>query len=185
MIKRVAVFCGSGSGTKIRFKETAYALGRSLAEHGLELVYGGSRTGLMGALSDGVIDNKGEAIGVLPGFLKDREVAHPRLSRLILVEDMHQRKAKMHELADAFIILPGGLGTLEECFEILTWSQLDIHNKPVVLLSIDNFYDPLLTLMDHIADHGFIKDPSSLFSVFHCVEETIKHIKDSDQIARI
>lgn len=180
MKKRVSVFCGSGFGTKNRFKETAYTLGRSLAEHGLGLVYGGSCTGLMGALADGAIDNKGEAIGVLPGFLSDREVAHLRLSQLILVEDMHQRKAKMHELASAFIILPGGLGTLEECLEVLTWSQLGLHHKPVVLLNIDNFYDPLLMLVEHIADHGFIKDPTSLFYVFHSVEETMKHIKGSN-----
>jgi uncharacterized protein (TIGR00730 family) len=179
MINRIAVFCGSGPGSKKIFKEKAYELGRSLAENRFELIYGGSGTGLMGMVADGVIKNKGKAIGVLPHFLKDREVAHPNLNQLILVEDMHQRKAKMNELADAFVVLPGGLGTMEEYFEVLTWSQLALHNKPIVLLNIDGFYNHLLLLIENISCHGFIKDHTMpLFFVFDNIKEAIHCIKE-------
>lgn len=180
MINRIAVFCGSGFGSKKIFTDRAYELGRLLAQNHFGLVYGGSGTGLMGVVANGVIENKGEAIGVLPHFLKDREVAHPNLSQLILVADMHQRKAKMNELADAFVVLPGGLGTLEECFEILTWSQLGLHNKPVILLNLDGFYNPLLLLIENLNNHGFIKyHDIPFFYVFDNIKEAIARIKNT------
>lgn len=156
-MKRIAVFCGSGFGTEPIFKEAAYDLGALLSQKGFGLVYGGSATGLMGVLADGVLENQGEVIGVLPGFLQKKEVAHIRLIQLILVDDMHQRKAKMNKLADGFIVLPGGLGTLEELFEMLTWSQLGLHQKQIVLLNISGYYDPLLSLLQNLKDFGFLK----------------------------
>lgn len=162
MKKKIAVFCGSGFGSKPIFKETAYALGTLLSQKGIGLVYGGSATGLMGVLADGVLENQGEVIGVLPGFLKEKEVAHAKLTKLILVDDMHQRKAKMNELADGFIVLPGGLGTLEEFFEILTWSQLGLHKKRIVLFNVEGYYDPLLALLQNLEDFGFFKSRNKL-----------------------
>jgi uncharacterized protein (TIGR00730 family) len=157
MKKKIAVFCGSNFGTEQIFKESAYDLGKLLSQKEYSLIYGGSSTGLMGVLADGVIENNGEVIGILPRFLQEKEVAHTKLTQLILVEDMHQRKAKMNELADGFVVLPGGLGTLEELFEILTWSQLGLHQKRIVLLNIKGYYDPLLSLLQNLEDHGFLK----------------------------
>lgn len=162
MKKKITVFCGSSFGTEVIFKETAHSLGALLSQKGYGLVYGGSATGLMGVLADGVLKNRGEVIGVLPRFLEEKEVAHAKLTKLILVDDMHQRKAKMNELADGFIILPGGLGTLEELFEILTWSQLGLHQKRIVLLNIGGYYDPLLTLLQNLEDFGFLKSRNQL-----------------------
>lgn len=156
MINRIAVFCGSGFGSKPTFREAAYELGSLLSQKEFGLVYGGSATGLMGALAEGVIDNGGEVIGVLPRFLKEREVAHSGLSELIMVEDMHERKAKMNSLADGFITLPGGLGTLEELFEILTWSQLGLHHKQIIVLNIGGYYNPLLALLQNLEEMGFL-----------------------------
>lgn len=170
MKKKIAVFCGSSIGTEAIFKETAHALGALLSKKGLGLVYGGSSTGLMGVLADGVLENGGEVIGVLPRFLEEKEVAHTKLTKLILVDDMHQRKAKMNELADGFIVLPGGLGTLEELFEILTWSQLGLHKKRIILLNIGGYYDPLLTLLQNLEDFGFFKSRNKL-AFFVCDSE--------------
>lgn len=162
MKKNIAVFCGSNLGTEQIFKESAYDLGKLLSEKGYSLIYGGSSTGLMGILADGVIENQGEVIGVLPRFLQEKEVAHTKLTQLILVDDMHQRKAKMNELADGFIVLPGGLGTLEELFEMLTWSQLGLHQKRIVLLNINSYYDSLLSLLQNLEDYGFLKSSYKL-----------------------
>jgi uncharacterized protein (TIGR00730 family) len=157
IMKSIAVFCGSGFGTEPIFRETAYNLGALLSQKGFSLVYGGSATGLMGVLADGALENQGEVIGVLPRFLQKKEVAHTRLTQLILVDDMHQRKAKMNKLADGFIVLPGGLGTLEELFEMLTWSQLGLHQKQIVLLNIGGYYDPLLSMLQNLEHFGFLK----------------------------
>jgi len=157
MLNRIAVFCGSGFGSKSIFREAAYELGSLLSQKGFGLVYGGSATGLMGALADGVIKSGGEVIGVLPRFLKEKEVAHSGLSELIMVEDMHERKAKMNFLANGFMALPGGLGTLEELFEMLTWSQLGLHEKQIIILNIDGFYNALLALLQNLEDMGFLK----------------------------
>lgn len=156
-MKRIAVFCGSSFGTDDIYKSQAQLLGKTLARQDIELVYGGASVGLMGAVADGVLSEGGKAIGVLPNFLKSREVAHNELTELILVDSMHERKAKMHELSDGVIALPGGLGTLEEFFEMLTWAQLGLHKKPMAVLNTDGFYDPLNVLVQSMVDKGFLK----------------------------
>lgn len=156
-MKRITVFCGSSFGTDNIYKLQATLLGQSLAKRNIELVYGGANVGLMGAVADGALKSGGRVIGVLPGFLKDKEIAHEQLTELIMVESMHERKSKMNELCDGVIALPGGYGTLEEFFEMLTWGQLGLHKKPVAILNIDGFYDPLIKLVQIMVDKGFLK----------------------------
>ena len=158
MLRRVTVFCGSSSGFDEIFVKQAYMLGQTLAARDIGVVYGGANVGLMGSLAQGVLSNKGKIIGVLPGFLKEKEIAHPNLTELILVESMHERKKKMNELADGIIALPGGFGTLEEFFEMLTWAQLGLHKKPIGILNIGEFYIKLVELMQHMVDTGFLKE---------------------------
>lgn len=157
-MKRIAVFCGSSWGSEKVFEEQALLLGKTLALQGTGLVYGGAKIGLMGVVADGVLQNGGEAIGVLPHFLSSKEIAHENLTELILVDSMHERKTKMHDLCDGIIALPGGFGTLEELFEILTWGQLGLHKKPMGILNINGFYDDLLGFVQNMLDKGFIKD---------------------------
>lgn len=156
-LKRITVFCGSSAGTDRQYQEQAYLLGKMLASRHIGLVYGGAKIGLMGAVASGVLENGGDAIGVLPHHLKSREVAHDNLTQLILVDTMHQRKAIMDELSDGVIALPGGFGTLEELFEMLTWAQLGLHKKPIALLNISGFYNELLALLQKMVDQGFLK----------------------------
>ncbi|RYG54531.1 MAG: TIGR00730 family Rossman fold protein [Chitinophagaceae bacterium] len=156
-MKRVTVFCGSSSGIDRVFEEQAYALGKALAERNIGLVYGGASIGLMGAVANGVLDGGGEVIGVLPDFLQKKEIAHAGLTELIIVETMHERKTKMNELSDGVITLPGGFGTMEEFFEMLTWAQLGLHGKPVGLLNVNGFYDELLSLVHTMVNKGFLK----------------------------
>lgn len=156
-MKRMCVYCGSSSGHNPRLAEAADRFGRLMAERGLGLVYGGGCTGLMGRVADAVLQAGGEVIGVMPGHMLEREVGHRGLTRLIEVPDMHTRKRTMAELADAFVALPGGIGTLEELFEIFTWRQLDLHAKPVGLLNTDGFYDYLLSFLNHIVESGFLR----------------------------
>ena len=156
-MKRISVFCGSSFGTEKIYEQEAYNLGKTLAEQNIELVYGGANVGLMGAVANGVLDNNGKAIGVLPTFLQKVEIGHDNLTELILVETMHQRKTKMDELSDGIITLPGGFGTLEEFFEMLTWAQLGLHKKPVAILNTNGFYDELLSLIQKMVDNGFLK----------------------------
>jgi len=157
-MKRIAVFCGSSTGASPMYLEGAAELGKELAKRDLELVYGGSCVGLMGAVADAVLENGGKAIGVLPNFLAEKEIAHKGLSELIVVDSMHERKAKMADLADGFITLPGGAGTLEEFFEIYTWAQLGLHQKPCGILNTNNYYDPLIRLIHHMADAAFLQE---------------------------
>ncbi|MDV3755667.1 LOG family protein [Elizabethkingia anophelis] len=156
-IKRITVFCGSSFGTESVYEEQAYELGKILAQNTIGLVYGGANVGLMGAVADGVIENGGEAIGVLPHFLEGKEIAHENLTELILVDTMHERKAKMNELSDGVITLPGGFGTLEELFEMITWAQLGLHQKPIGILNINGFYDELLAFVQTMVNKGFLK----------------------------
>lgn len=157
-MKRIAVFCGSSAGASPVYTEEAVALGKELARREMELVYGGSCIGLMGAIADSMVESGGKVIGVLPDFLQEKEIAHPALSELIVVKSMHERKAKMTELADGFITLPGGAGTMEEFFEIFTWAQLGLHKKPLGILNINHYYDPLVGLINHMADAEFLQD---------------------------
>jgi uncharacterized protein (TIGR00730 family) len=152
----VCVFCGSSKGIDRAYTEAARSLGRTLAEANVRLIFGGGHVGLMGVLSNAALEAGGEVIGVIPGFLVERELAHSGLNDLRIVGSMHERKALMSELCDGFITLPGGTGTLEEFFEILTWAQLGEHEKPCGLLNVAGYYDPLLAVFDHMLDKGFL-----------------------------
>ncbi len=156
-MKRVCVFAGSSSGTKREYREAAEDLGRVLVSRGIDLVYGGGNVGLMGVLADTMIASGGHVTGVIPGALVAREVGHAGLPDLRVVGSMHERKALMADLADGFIALPGGWGTLDELFEILTWGQLGLHGKPVGLLNAGGYFDPLLTFLAHTVDEGFVR----------------------------
>ena len=153
---RICVYLGSREGNSPAFRQATNTLGRTLAERGHTLVYGGARIGLMGELANAALNAGGEAIGVMPDHLVEREQAHFGLSELIRVRNMHERKATMAANADAFIALPGGIGTFEELFEIWTWGYLGLHEKPMGLLNIDEFYSPLLTFLDSTVNHGFL-----------------------------
>ncbi|CAD0007717.1 LOG family protein [Flavobacterium salmonis] len=157
-MKRITVFCGSSFGTEEIYKEQAALLGETLAKQNIELVYGGANVGLMGAVADAVLNNGGKAIGVLPNFLRSKEIAHLGLTELILVESMHERKTKMNDLCDGVIALPGGFGTLEELFEMITWAQLGLHKKPIAILNINGFYDSLIQLTEVMVSKGLLKD---------------------------
>lgn len=156
MMETLCVFCGSASGSRPAYKEVASQLGRLLAERKIRLVYGGGKVGMMGAVADAALAAGGEVIGVIPGALVDRELAHHGVNELIVVESMHQRKAKMAELSDAFLALPGGFGTLEELFEVVTWAQLGFHSKPCGLLNVEGFFDALLAMLDHANNEAFL-----------------------------
>ncbi|WP_406844120.1 TIGR00730 family Rossman fold protein [Flavobacterium soyae] len=157
-MKRITVFCGSSFGTEEIYKEQAELLGKILAKQNIALVYGGANVGLMGAVADGALSENGTVIGVLPNFLRSKEIAHLGLTELILVESMHERKTKMNDLCDGVIALPGGFGTLEELFEMLTWAQLGLHKKPIAILNINGFYDSLLELLQTMSKKGLLKE---------------------------
>ena len=157
-MKYISVFCGSAEGKEKIYVEQAFGLGKAIAERNYGLIYGGAHVGLMGAVADGALDNGGEVIGVLPKFLAEKELAHPQLKKNYIVETMHERKAKMNELSDAVIALPGGFGTLEELFEMLTWGQLSLHKKPIGLLNTLGYYDLLVTFIDKMVDSYFLKE---------------------------
>lgn len=157
-MKRITVFCGSSLGKEQVFEEQAYMLGKTMAQKGIGLVYGGAKVGLMGLIANGALDNNGEVIGVLPSFLQGKEIAHEKLTELIIVETMHERKTKMNELCDGVIALPGGFGTLEELFEMLTWAQLGLHKKPIGILNVNGFYDSLLQFCNTMVENGFLKE---------------------------
>ncbi|RZK33860.1 MAG: TIGR00730 family Rossman fold protein, partial [Hymenobacter sp.] len=156
-MKSIAVYCGSSSGNKEEYTQQAQAMGRELARRGSTLVYGGGCVGLMGTIADAVLAEGGRVIGVIPGFLADKELAHKGCTELHVVETMHQRKLLMADLADGFVAMPGGFGTLEELFEVLTWGQLGLHGKPVGLLNTLGFYDALLALLGHMSAEAFLR----------------------------
>src|SRR5436190_5797914 len=156
-IKSICVYCASGPGTVPAFMEAAASLGRVLADNGIRLVYGGGSVGLMGALAESVLDHGGAVTGVIPDFLVNREHMLVRVQERIVTRDMHERKRVMFERADAFVALPGGIGTLEELVEQLTWAQLGRHKKPILILNIDRFWDPLCALIDHMKKLDFIR----------------------------
>ena len=154
---RIAVFCGSSSGRRPEFLQAATHLGQLLAQQGIGIVYGGASVGLMGAVATAAREAGGEVIGVLPQSLMDRELAHTDLSELHIVGSMHERKATMSDLADAFLALPGGIGTFEELFEVWTWGVLGYHRKPCGLLNINGFYDGLISFLDHVVEDEFLR----------------------------
>ncbi|WP_297846296.1 TIGR00730 family Rossman fold protein [Pseudomonas sp.] len=157
-LKSVCVFCGASAGSNPAYREAAIALGRTLAERQLTLVYGGGAVGLMGIVADAALAAGGEVIGVIPESLRSLEIGHNGLTRLEVVDGMHARKARMAELSDAFIALPGGLGTLEELFEVWTWGQLGYHAKPLGLMDVNGFYSKLAGFLDHVVSEGFVRD---------------------------
>ena len=156
-ISSVCVYCGSSSGSDGKYVRAAQALGRCLASGGMRLVYGGGGIGLMGAVADAVMDSGGAVTGVIPEFLEDKELGHPGVQEMHVVATMHERKLKMIELSDAFVAMPGGFGTMEELFEVLAWSQLELHAKPVGLLNVDGFYDGLLRCLDHMVGEKLLR----------------------------
>lgn len=180
-LKRICVYCGSNPGARPEFLAAARSLGRELAQRGIETVYGGGRLGLMGAVADSALQAGGQVIGVMPQSLVDMEVAHRGLTDLHIVRSMHERKALMTSLSDAFFILPGGWGTLDELCEALTWAQLNIHHKPCALWNVAGYYDLFLTFLDHAVTEGFLKPKDhrnllvgrSLAELFEVVEAFI------------
>lgn len=173
-IRRVAVFCGSAFGNDPAFRAEATALGEAIARTGLVLVYGGACRGLMGAVADAALANAGEVVGVLPDALKGREIAHAGLTSLELVPTMHERKARMHELSDAFIVLPGGYGTLEELLEAITWAQIGLHAKPCILINTAGYWNGLLAFLNTAVASGFIERRNmGLFRIVESAEDAL------------
>jgi uncharacterized protein (TIGR00730 family) len=158
MLRRICVFCGSNSGARPAYSKAAQTVGRLLCRRGIELVTGGGQVGLMGIIADACLNEGGRVIGVIPQALADKEVAHPGLTELRIVRSMHERKSVMAELSDAFLALPGGYGTWEEFFEVLTWSQLGIQRKACAILNVDGYYDPLLEMAHKALSEGFLRD---------------------------
>ncbi len=156
-MKSVCVFCGSSSGTKPEYARSAFSFGRTLAESGYDLVYGGGSVGMMGHVADGALECGGRVVGVIPYGLANKERMHMAATEMLKVESMHQRKAKMAELSDAFVALPGGMGTMEEFTEIFTWGQLGIHKKPFGLLNVEGYFTPFISFLDHMVDEGFLR----------------------------
>lgn len=158
-MRSICVFCGASAGHDAGYASAAASFGQLLASEGIELVWGGGNVGLMGIVADSVLAEGGRTYGVIPSFMAERELAHPQATEMVVVDSMHARKAAMADRADAFVALPGGFGTLDELFEIVTWAQLHIHAKPVGLLNVRGFFDPLLSMVRHMSAEGFIKAP--------------------------
>lgn len=175
----ITVFCGSSFGSDDIYKEQAALLGRTLAKQNIQLVYGGANVGLMGAVADGTLNEGGKVVGVLPHFLQSKEIAHNQLTELILVETMHERKTRMNDLCDGVIVLPGGYGTLEEFFEMITWAQLGLHKKPIGILNIDGFYDDLIKLVQTMVDKGFLKQINrEMLLISNTIDELLEMMRN-------
>lgn len=173
-IKSLCVYCGSSDRGRPAHHDAALRLGRIMAKAGIRLVYGGGRIGMMGRIADAVMEGGGEVIGIIPQFLEQVEVGHSGVTQLIVTENMHDRKQKMAEMSDAFLIMPGGLGTLEETFEILTWKQLGLHQKPVVIADIGGYWRHLTELIDYMIDESYAKPENrALFQVIDSVDELL------------
>ena len=182
-IARICVFCGSSTGKRRIFEDAARGLARGLAARGIDLVFGGGRVGLMGILADEMLALGREVIGVIPHALAEREVAHGRLTDLRVVRTMHERKALMAELSDGFIAMPGGFGTFEELFEMITWAQLGIHEKPIGVLNIDHYFDPFEAMIDTAVTEGFIRaEYSDLLVVEKDVESLLGRIDEFEPV---
>jgi len=174
-MKSIVVFCGASMSNDPIINKLAYDFGKLLAKQKLQLIYGGAKIGVMGEVASGTLENGGNAIGVIPDFLTSKEVVHTGLSELIITETMHDRKLKMHELSDGIVTLPGGFGTLEELFEMLTWAQLGLHKKPIGILNINGFYDDLLHFIETMIDKGLLKpDQKQLLLIAGTAEELLE-----------
>ena len=165
-IRSLCVYCGSSDRGPAAHRDAARALGRELVQHGVKLVYGGGRVGVMGTLADAVLEGGGSVVGIIPDFLLRHEVGHEGVTQLEVVATMHERKARMAELSDGFVVLPGGLGTLEELFEIVTWKQLGLHTKPIVVVNSAGYWDSLRTLINGIAAAGYARPENAELAVF-------------------
>jgi len=173
-MKSIAVFCGASMSNDPVINDQAYDFGKVLAKENIQLVYGGAKIGVMGQVASGVLENGGKAIGVIPDFLTSKEVVHTALSELIITKTMHDRKLKMHELSDGIVALPGGFGTLEELFEMLTWAQLGLHKKPIGILNINGFYDDLLHFIETMIHKGLLNlNQKRLLLVANTTEELL------------
>lgn len=178
-MKKIAVYCGSSAGPNEIYKTQAAQLGRYLAEIGIHVIFGGGKIGMMGILADAALEAGGEVTGVIPGFLHVKEVAHSDLTELITVKTMHQRKALIEQMCDAAIALPGGFGTLDELFEMLTWGQLGLHDKPVGILNTNGFYDQILAAVDRMVEEGFLKDLNrDMLLVSEHIEELLERMQN-------
>lgn len=172
-MKRIAVYCGASKGNHPIYVKEAYQLGKYMAEQGYELIFGAGSVGIMGAIQDGVLDHGGRAIGVMPKMLDEREITSQKVSELILVDSMHERKEKMTELADAFVMAPGGAGSLEEFFEMYSWAQIGIHQKPIGVFNLNGFFNPLQTLINHMIEEGFIDKKYKELAPLHDTKESL------------
>lgn len=179
----ICVFCGSNYGESEEYKNTAEKLGWFLSEKNTTLIYGGGKVGLMGSVANSALQTGGEVVGIIPEFLRDKEIAHQGLTNLIVVDSMHSRKQKMNEMADGFIVLPGGYGTYEEMFEVLSWGQIGMHKKPVGLLNVDGFFDPLIKMLEHTVEKGFAR-PENLDLILSStnIEELFEKMKDYNHV---
>ena len=178
-LKAIAVFCGSSEGNDTKIISQAIALGKTLAKEQITLVYGAAKIGIMGNIAQSSLDHHGMVIGVIPEFLKMKEVVHLGLTELITTENMHERKLKMHEISDGFITLPGGFGTFEELFEIITWAQLGLHQKPIGLLNINGFYDDLISMLEIMVSKGFLKlDNLELLIVDNNIDRLLEKMRN-------
>jgi len=177
-IRAVCVFCGSRFGANTRFKKTAARLGQLLAENNIRLIYGGGHVGLMGTIADNVLENGGKVTGIIPEFLESLEVGHDGLSEKIETDSMHSRKRRMFEMSDAFLTMPGGLGTLDETFEIITWKQLRLHNKPVIILDDNGYWQPFQKLITSTIENGFADESAArLYTTVNSADEAISVLK--------
>ena len=178
-MKRVTVFCGSNLGSDKNFQSQATFVGKTLAKNQIEVVYGGAKVGLMGALADGALSEGGRVIGILPKFLSSKEIVHNGLTELIMVDTMHERKTMMNELCDGVIALPGGFGTLEELFEMTTWAQLGLHKKPIGVLNTNGFYNALIVMIQTMVDNGFLKvENQKMILISDTIEDLLQQMKD-------
>lgn len=178
-MKSIVVFCGSSDGNDPRVLQAATELGKTFALREISLVYGGAKIGVMGKIAQGSLDQGGRVIGIIPAFLKLKEVVHTGLTELIITENMHERKLKMHELSDGIIMLPGGFGTLEEFFEMLTWAQLGLHQKPIGILNTSGFYDDLLKMLQKMVTLGFLKNGNyEMVLVDDTIDGLLKQMED-------
>lgn len=188
-IRSVCVYCGSANGVEEIYKDSARDLGRRIAEGGLRLVYGGGRVGLMGICADAALAAGGEVVGIIPEHIQKLEVDHTGLTELHVVDSMHIRKAMMVERSDAFAILPGGIGTLDEAFEIITWRQLMLHDKPIVIVNVNGFWNPLIALLEHMQDTGFMRKPNlpgasrQLYTIVERVDDVLPAILQAPEPA--
>ncbi|MFD1628036.1 TIGR00730 family Rossman fold protein [Azospirillum griseum] len=179
-LSSVCVYCGASAQVADVHKDAAHALGEGLAQRGIRLIYGGGRVGLMGIVADAALAAGGEVVGIIPDHIQSMEVEHTGLTELHVVDSMHTRKRMMVERADAFVILPGGLGTLDEAFEVLTWKQLRLHDKPIIVADVDGYWRPLLGLIDHMVAQGFARvDRSRLYRVADQIDAVFTALEDA------